>query len=43
MRLILKYLRPLFGHMSFGLSIKSIGTLVELAIPYILSYILKNA
>ena len=42
MRLILKYLRPLFGRMSFGLSIKSIGTLVELAIPYILSYILKN-
>ncbi|HIT85952.1 MAG TPA: ABC transporter ATP-binding protein [Candidatus Ornithomonoglobus intestinigallinarum] len=42
MRLIIKYLRPLFRRMFFGLSIKSTGTLVELAIPYILSYILKS-
>lgn len=42
MRLIIKYLRPLFNRMFFGLSIKSVGTLVELAIPYILSYILES-
>lgn len=42
MKLIMRYLKPFFGRMFFGLSIKSAGTLVELAIPYILSYILES-
>ena len=42
MKIMLRYLRPYFGRMSVGLTIKVIGTLVELALPYILSHILKN-
>ncbi|MBQ8420399.1 MAG: ABC transporter ATP-binding protein [Clostridia bacterium] len=36
------YLKPFFKRMSLGLFIKILGTLVELALPYILSHILKN-
>lgn len=42
MKFIMKYLRPFYAVMSLGLSIKILGTVVELALPYILSYILKN-
>ncbi len=42
MKTMLEYLRPFFGRMSVGLSIKVAGTLVELALPYILSHVLKN-
>ena len=42
MKIILRYLKPFFGRMSVGLSIKVTGTLVELLLPYILSHILKN-
>ena len=37
---MIKYLRPFFGRMSVGLIIKTVGTVVELALPLILSYIL---
>ncbi len=40
MKLMIKYLRPFFGRMSVGLLIKILGTVVELALPMILSYIL---
>ncbi len=40
MKLMIKYLRPFFGRMSVGLAIKTVGTVVELALPLILSYIL---
>lgn len=42
MKLMIRYLKPLFGTMCFGLSIKVIATLLELCLPYILSYILDN-
>jgi ATP-binding cassette subfamily B protein len=42
MRFILKYLKPFYARMSAGLFIKIIGTLIELALPYILSHILKS-
>ena len=42
MKLFTKYLRPYFARMSAGLTIKTVGTLIELFIPYILSHILKN-
>ena len=40
MKLILKYLKPFYRRMSLGLIIKILGTVVELALPMILSYIL---
>ena len=42
MKTLLRYLKPYYGRMSVGLLIKASGTLVELALPYILSHILKN-
>ncbi len=42
MKTILRYLKPYFGRMSWGLTIKTVGTLSELLIPYILSHILKE-
>lgn len=42
MKTMLKYLKPFYKRMSFGLCIKITGTLVELFLPYILSHILKN-
>lgn len=42
MKLILHYLKPLAGTMAFGLSVKVFATLMELSLPYILSYILDS-
>lgn len=42
MKFLLKYLKPFFGRMSVGMTIKIFGTLVELLIPFILSHILDN-
>lgn len=42
MRLILRYLHPLRRTIAFGLSVKVLATLLELALPYILSHILDN-
>ncbi len=42
MKSLLKYLKPYYKRMGLGLFIKSAGTMVELALPYILSHILKN-
>lgn len=42
MKLMLKYLRPQYALMFLGLSIKVSGTVIELALPFILSHILKN-
>ena len=40
MKLIFKYLKPFFRRMSGGLAIKILGTVVELALPLILTFIL---
>lgn len=40
MKKILAYLKPHSGFMTFAFSIKSIATMAELALPYILSYII---
>ncbi len=42
MKTMIEYLKPFWKRMSIGLVIKVTGTLVELALPYILSHILKN-
>ena len=42
MKCIIRYLRPFFGIMLLGLTIKILGTLFELALPYILHYILDE-
>ncbi len=42
MKTMLKYLKPLAGKMTLGLSIKIMGTLAELLLPLILSHILDN-
>ena len=42
MKTILSYLKPYMGRISLGFSIKTVGTLLELLIPYILSHILKD-
>ncbi len=42
MKFILKYLKPFAKRMSFGFTIKVLGTVVELFLPYILSHILKE-
>jgi len=42
MKIMLKYLKPFRGRMTLGVSIKVIGTLVELLLPYILSHILEK-
>jgi len=42
MNLFIKYLKPYVNRMSVGLTIKTAGTMIELALPYILSHILKN-
>lgn len=43
MKLLLKYLKPYRGFIALALTIKVLATLVELAIPYILSHILDVA
>lgn len=42
MKTMLKYLKPYYKKISFGLVIKSLGTLSELMLPMILSYVLKS-
>lgn len=42
MRTILRYLKPHRRFMCLSLTIKVLGTMVELALPYILSHIIKN-
>ncbi len=42
MKLLFKYLSPYRRRMALGLSIKILGTVIELLLPYILSHILKN-
>ena len=42
MKLLLRYLKPSYRTMSLGLSIKVAATLLELMLPYILSYILDS-
>ena len=42
MKRILKYLKPLAGRITFGLSVKVLGTLAELLLPLILTHILEN-
>ncbi|MGM9643309.1 MAG: ABC transporter ATP-binding protein [Eubacteriales bacterium] len=42
MKKILTYLRPYFRFMWFTLSVKCLATLIELALPYILSHIIDN-
>lgn len=39
---IIQYLKPYFGRMALGFCIKTGGTLAELMLPYILSYILAE-
>lgn len=40
MRFLGRYIKPFFRSMLAGFSIKTFGTLIELALPYILGYIL---
>ena len=42
MRTILRYLKPHRSFMCVSLTVKVMGTLVELALPYILSHIIQN-
>ena len=42
MKFIYQYIKPFIGIMIVGLLIITIGTLIELALPYILSYILDD-
>lgn len=42
MKLIMKYLKPYYGRMLFGLLIKIAGTVAELFIPWILAHILDD-
>ncbi len=42
MKLILRYLRPLYRTMAVGLSVKISAAFLELLLPYILSYILDS-
>lgn len=42
MKKLISYLKPYSGKMALGLSIKTVGTLMDLAIPYILAYIIDH-
>ncbi len=42
MKMLLKYLREFYGKMACGFTIKVLGTLSELMLPYILSHILAD-
>ena len=42
MKWVFSYLRPLTPRITAGISVKIIGTLAELMIPYLLSHILEN-
>ncbi|MBR6572651.1 MAG: ABC transporter ATP-binding protein [Clostridia bacterium] len=42
MKTLIKYLKPFFNKMTVGFIIKTLGTILELLIPYILSHVLEN-
>ncbi len=42
MKWVFSYLKPLKARISLGITVKIIGTLAELIIPFLLSYILEN-
>ena len=42
MRKVFDYLRPYLGRMSLGLVIKFIGTIMDLLLPWILSYLIDS-
>lgn len=42
MKTLLRYLREFYAKMGLGFIIKTIGTVIELLIPYILTYILED-
>ena len=42
MKYIISYVRPFFGRMSVGFGIKFIGTIMDLFIPMLLSYIIDD-
>ena len=42
MKSILKYLKPYYRRMTLGFAIKTLGTVIELMLPLILSHILEN-
>jgi len=42
MKTVLQYLKPYYSRMGIGFVIKTLGTLAELMLPYILSHILAN-
>ena len=42
MKWVLKYLSPLRRRIAIGITVKTIGTLAELMIPFLLSHILEN-
>ena len=42
MKWVITYLKPLWSRITVGISIKTLGTLSELMIPYLLSHILEN-
>ncbi len=42
MTLFLKYLRPFFKRMAIGTTIKFLGTIMDLFLPWILAYIIDS-
>ena len=42
MKWVFSYLKPLTGRITAGITVKIIGTVAELIIPFLLSYILEN-
>ena len=42
MQLILRYLKPYWGRVAVGMSVKLLGTVMDLLIPYILAYIIDT-
>ncbi len=42
MKLMIRYLKPFLGTMLFGLSIKIVGTVMDLVLPYILAHIIDD-
>ena len=42
MKWVFTYLKPLKARMTMGITVKIVGTVAELFIPFLLSYILKN-
>ena len=42
MKYIYKYVKPFFGRMMFGFLVKFVGTIMDLFIPMLLSYIIDD-